>query len=94
VVTNAGEVLETVGGAGEHLQIDLRGPERPRDRLSLLQQQVLDAVPSFRPAGVDSIARIASLGVAETARHLADLRRNGFTEHTTAGWRITDYARS
>jgi DNA processing protein len=94
VVTNAGEVLETVGAAGQHLAIEVRGPERPRDRLSMLQQQVLDAVPSFRPSGLASIARIAGLGEAETERHLADLTRNGFAELSAAGWRLTAFARS
>ncbi|SFC43883.1 DNA processing protein [Nocardioides terrae] len=94
VVTNAGEVLESVGASGEHLAIDLRGPERPRDRLSMTQQQVLEAVPLFRPSGLESIARIAGLGTAETERHLADLTRNGFAERSSTGWRLSAYARS
>jgi len=94
VVTNGGEVLESVGAPGEHLAIDLRGPERPRDRLSMLQQQVLEAVPAFRPSRLESIARIAGLGVAETERHLADLTRNGFAERSAAGWRLSAAARS
>jgi DNA processing protein len=94
LVTSGGEVLETVGAPGEHLTLDLRGPEHPRDRLSLPQRQVLDAVPSFRPAGLDSIARVAGLGAKETERHLADLVRDGFAEQAGGGWRITSYARS
>jgi DNA processing protein len=94
LVTNGGEVLETVGAAGEHLTVDVRGPERPLDRLSVRQLQVLDALPAGRPAGLSSIARIAGLAVAETERHLVDLTRNGFAEQSAGGWRVTDYARS
>jgi DNA processing protein len=94
LVTSGGEVLETVGAPGEHLTVDPRGVELPRDRLPLLQRQVLDAVPAFRPAAVDSIARLAGLGAAETERHLVDLARDGFAERAGGGWRITDRARS
>ena len=94
VVTNGAEVLESVGAAGAHLPVEVRGPDRPRDRLSTRQQQVLDAVPSFRPAGLDSIARIAGLATAETERHLADLVRHGFAEKAGPGWRLTAFARS
>jgi DNA processing protein len=94
VVTSGAEVLEAVGVSGAHLPIEVRGPDRPRDRLSTRQQQVLDAVPSFRPAATDSIARIAGLAIEETERHLADLTRRGFAERAGQGWRLTDFARS
>lgn len=94
LVTNGAEVLEAVGDAGLHLTVEVRGPERPRDRLTLSQLRVLDALPVGRPSRLESIARIAGLGTAETERHLVDLTRNGFAEQTAAGWRITAYARS
>jgi DNA processing protein len=94
LVTSGGEVLEAVGAAGEHLAVDVRGPERPLDRLTTQQLQVLDALPSERPAGLESIARVAGMALGETERHLADLTRNGFAERLKAGWRVSGYARS
>ena len=94
LVTSGEEVLETVGASGEHLTFDVRGPEHPRDRLSLPQREVLDAVPAFRPAALDSIASLAGRGVEETERHLVDLARNGFAEQVGGGWRITARTRS
>ncbi|MDH2416887.1 DNA-processing protein DprA [Nocardioides sp. CER19] len=94
LVSSGAEVLEAVGAAGDHLTVDVRGPERPRDHLSVRQLQVLDALPVGRPSGLDSIARIAGMEAAETARHLADLTRNGFAEKAGAGWRITAFART
>jgi DNA processing protein len=94
LVSNGAEVLEVVGGSGAYLTIDLRGPDRPRDRLTVRQLQVLDALPVGKPSRLDSIARIAGIGVGETERHLADLTRNGFAECSGGGWRITPYARS
>jgi DNA processing protein len=94
LVSNGAEVLEAVGGSGSYLTVDVRGPERPRDRLTVGQLQVLDALPVGRPSGLASIARIAGLEVAETARHLADLTRHGFAEQSGGGWRVTAFARS
>jgi DNA processing protein len=94
LVTNGGEVLETCGDAGEHLTVDVRGPEHPRDRLGPRQLQVLEALPSGRPSGLDNIARIAGIELKEAERHLVDLTRNGFAERTGSGWRITPYGRS
>jgi DNA processing protein len=87
-------VLETCGAAGEHLTLDVRGPERPRDRLDRRQLQVLEALPAGRPGGLDNIARIAGIDVRETERHLVDLTRRGFAEQTRTGWRVTDLGRS
>jgi DNA processing protein len=94
LVTDGGDVLEAVGASGDHLVLDVRGPDRPHDRLSVMQQRVLDALPVSRPGTLASVARVAGLSVADTERHLADLTRNGFAEHAGGGWRITGYGRS
>ena len=55
LVTGADDVLEVVGGTGDHLLEPPRGAERPRDRLTRRHQQVLEAVPvaSARGTGLD-----------------------------------------
>lgn len=92
LVTTGAEVLEMVGGAGEHLLEVPRGPERPRDRLTVRQQQVLDAVPVGGGARADSIARIAGLGLVDVGAALAALARAGLVEHDEDGWRLAALA--
>ena len=88
LVTRAAHVLELVSPAGEQLVDRPRGPESARDRLSLTQQQVLDAVPAVSHAPLTSVARTAGLsaGVARRAlEHLHDLR---LVERADTGWRL------
>jgi DNA processing protein len=87
VVTSAEDVLEAVGGLGEH-GAEPRGPERPADRLSPAQRQVLEAVPAVRAAGVASIARVAGLGVVEVAEALEELMDGALVEPDGHGWRL------
>jgi DNA processing protein len=87
LVTHGSEVLEVVGGSGQHLVAVPRAPEGPRDRLSTVEQQVLEAVPMVSPARVDSIADVASLHVRITDPTLRRLRDLGFVELLPAGWR-------
>ncbi len=93
LVTTGDEVLEMVGRAGEHLAEPSRGREQPRDRLSLKQQQVLDAVPVSAWARVDSIARTAGLGLVAVAAELARLRAVGLVEESETGWRLAALGR-
>ncbi|GAB2880571.1 DNA-processing protein DprA [Nocardioides pacificus] len=93
LVTSGEEVLEQVGGAGEHLVEVPRGPTRVRDRLTLRHQQVLDAVPVVRGAPVDSVARTAGIGLVEVRSALGALARLGLVEQSGVGWRLTDAAR-
>jgi DNA processing protein len=94
LVTSGAEVLEMIGGAGEHLVEEVRGAERPRDRLSVRHQQVLDAVPVATGAGADSIARTAGLGLVEVRSALTRLAGHGLIEHTQHGWRLAGLART
>lgn len=87
LVTHAGDVLEIVGAAGEHLLEVPRAPERPRDRLTRVEQQVLEAVPVVRPARVDSIADVAKTHVRVADPTLRRLRELGFVELLPSGWR-------
>lgn len=93
LVTSGADVLEAVGAMGEHLQVEPRGPERPRDRLSHDQLQVLDAVPLAAGAVVDSIARTAGLGVGPVREALGALVRLDLVEREGSGWRLAAPAR-
>lgn len=88
VVTHGAEVLELVGGAGEHLVEEPRGEERPRDALTDVERQVLEWVPVSTPAEVDSIARHASLHVRDTVGALRRLHRKRFVRFEEGGWRL------
>lgn len=94
LVTSGHDVLELVGGAGEHLTEDPRGPETARDRLRVRERQVLDAVPVTAGVGADSIAKVAGLGVVEVRKVLERLLQHELVEYDGAGWRLTDAARS
>lgn len=80
LVTSGEEVLELVAPAGEHMLAELRAPERPHDRLSLLDQQVLDAVPVEQAAAPVSIARTAGLALPRVRDALARLVAAGLVE--------------
>ena len=92
LVTSGAEVLEMVGGAGEHLVEEPRARSRPRDRLSWRDQQVLDAVPVSTGARADSIARTAGLGLLEVRSALTRLQRSGLVVAGEAGWRLAALA--
>lgn len=92
LVTGGADVLEMIGAAGEHLVEEPRGPERPRDRLPVRQQQVLDAVPVGSGARADSIARAAGLGLVEVRSTLSRLARSGLVEQREDGWRLAALA--
>jgi DNA processing protein len=94
LVTSGQEVLELLGGAGEHLLEEPRGETRSRDRVSLRQQQVLDAVPVNRAAHADSIARAAGIALVEVGSTLSTLRHKGLVELGEEGWRLAAEART
>lgn len=92
LVTSGDEVLELVGAAGEHLPEEPRGPETARDQLPVKQQQVLDAVPIASGAPVDSIARVAGLGLLEVRAALSRLEEADLVERDHDGWRLAALA--
>ena len=85
LVTSGEEVLELVAPAGEHMLVEPRAPERPHDRLSLLDQQVLDAVPVEQAAAPVSIARTAGLALPRVRDALARLVAAGLVESGADG---------
>ena len=88
VVSHGSEVLELIGRAGEHLVEEARGDERPRDRLTSVERQVLEWVPVASPARVDSIARLSSLHIRETESTLQRLLGKRFVRFEKGGWRL------
>lgn len=92
LVTSAEDVLELVGGVGEHLQAEPRGPERQRDQLSRRHLQVLEAVPVRQPAGLVAIAGTAGIGLRETQTALSYLVSRDFLVEEPSGWRLGERA--
>ena len=88
LVTRGSDVLELVSPAGSHTLAPRRAPERPHDRLSETDRQVLDGVPVAAAASVSSIARTAGVALPTTTEALARLRAAGFVESSEAGWRL------
>lgn len=87
LVTNAAEVLEAVGPIGSFLLAEPRGPERPRDSLTVDERQVLDAVPLLRPVATESVARTAGIQPQRARRLLDRLAAAGHVERDADGWR-------
>ncbi|MEP6813917.1 MAG: DNA-processing protein DprA [Marmoricola sp.] len=90
LVTCGAEVLEAVAPMGEHLLAEPRGAERPHDTLSLLDQQVLDAVPVSLPVTLTSIARTAGLSATSVRESLLRLVEAGLVEHSRDLYRLAD----
>ncbi|MEZ0578876.1 DNA-processing protein DprA [Nocardioides sp. MH1] len=92
LVTGGPDVLELIGSAGDHLVAEPRGPSRPRDRLSIRQQQVLDAVPLASGASTVSIAKVAGLGVVEVRKALGRLAAAGLVHESGDAWVLSKAA--
>lgn len=93
LVTSGADVLELVGHVGDNLTEAPRAPVTARDRLSVHDRQVLDAVPVVLAAPVTSIAKVAGLGVAGVEEALRRLRDTGLVERGPRGWRLAEAAR-
>lgn len=87
-VSDAAEVIESIGTIGEDLAPERRGPVLPRDRLDAVSQRVLDAVPTRTPAVTEEIAVRAGTDLNTTRSRLTLLAAAGFLENTEAGWRL------
>lgn len=88
-VTNAAEVLETVGRPGTDACEPARGRDDPRDDLSAVVRQVLDALPVRSSAGEATIARAAGLPTLVVQQVLPPLLATGLAERTDQGYRLT-----
>lgn len=89
LVTDAAQVLELIGRAGEHLAPLLRGPSDPRDGLSDTVRRVLDALPVRNAVGVARIARTAGVSALVVQQVLPPLLIAGLVEQREGAWRLT-----
>ncbi len=88
LVTRGSDVLELVSASGSFVQRPVRADERPRDRLSEREQQVLDAVPVAAAASAGSVARTAGIAEQAVTEALTALRSAGFVESSMGLWRL------
>ncbi len=88
LVTRGSDVLELVSPTGSYVQKQLRAVEQPRDRLTELEQQVLDAVPVAAAVPPASVARTAGVGEQAVVAALHRLRSAGFVESSDGQWRL------
>lgn len=89
LVTGPHDVLELVGAAGAHLQAEPRGRDRPRDLVTPVQAQLLDAVPVSGAGSMLALARVAGLGVDTVEREVGRLAEQGLLEQRDARWHLT-----
>ena len=94
LVTRSRDVLELVSPSGCFTQAAPRAAERPTDRLSVMERQVLDAVPVTLPAVTRSVARTAGLAESKVHEVLCRLGSGGFVEGGPAGWRLAPKGRT
>ena len=87
-LTRGSDVMELVSPAGAHLSVPPRGDERPHDRLSTRELQVLDAVPVLQGAAAASIARTAGIPENEVVATLRRLSQQSLIEHSAGRWRL------
>jgi DNA processing protein len=93
LVTGPDDVLEVIGGIGDHLLEPPREAERPRDRLTRRHHRVLEAVPVHQPAALASIAATAGVALLEVQTALTYLASRGFVVETGNGWRLGEATR-
>ncbi len=86
-VTDAAEVAELVGGAGDHLPPARDGAARPEDGLAERERRLLDALPLRRGAGIASLSRAAGLGTQDTTTAAGMLELAGLAVRDADGWR-------
>jgi len=88
LVTRGADVMELLSPIGVRMSEPRRGEQRARDALQEREQQVLEAVPLACSVAPESIARAAGLSVAEVTVNLMSLKRLGFVEESSGGWRV------
>ena len=85
-VTDAAEVLELAGAAGEHLTTDRPAPPGLLDGLDPVARRVLDALPARGSAPVANVARAAGLPPSEVRAALGHLELEGRARRTGSTW--------
>lgn len=88
LVTDGADVLEAVSAVGVHAVTQRRGPEHPRDTLTIEEQQVLDALPLGRGVGIQQVARTAGTSMAVAQRALASCVAGGLVQREGDLWQL------
>lgn len=88
LVTSTDEVIEEVGRIGDDLAPVPRGGEQPRDTLSPLMTQVLDALPAGRPVSPDELATESGLAISDLNRTLPLLVLAGMADEVEGRYRL------
>ncbi|GHG43710.1 DNA processing protein DprA [Flavimobilis marinus] len=86
-VTDAAEVAELVGAAGEHLPAARPDEHRPGDGLAERERRVFEALPLRRGAGTAALSRAAGLGTQDTMAAAGTLELAGLAVRDLDGWR-------
>jgi DNA processing protein len=81
-------VLDAVGRIGADLAPVVRAEESPRDRLTALQQQVLDGVRPRKMLGAEQIAATVGVSEQDARRTLPALELAGFVTAVDGGYRL------
>lgn len=92
LVTDAGDVVELVGGMGE-LGPHRRGPSVPHDALPPLAARVLDALPARGSAEVAQLALRAGLSPEAVRAPLQELHALGFVIRQGKQWQLAPSAK-
>jgi DNA processing protein len=88
VVATVAHVLEAVGRIGADLAPVARADESPRDRLTILQQQVLDGVRPRKVLAAEQIAAVVGVSEHDARRTLPGLELAGFVTSVHGGYRL------
>ena len=88
VVASVAHVVEAVGRIGVDLAPVVRARESPLDRLSALQQQVLDGVRPRKVLGAEQIAAAVGVSEHDARRTLPALELAGFVTVVDGGYRL------
>jgi DNA processing protein len=88
VVASVAHVVEAVGRIGADLAPVPRAREEPRDRLTALQQQVLDGVRPRKVLGAEQIAAAVGVSEHDARRTLPALELAGFVTAVDGGYRL------
>jgi DNA processing protein len=88
LVATTAHVVDAVGEIGADLAPVARAEESPRDCLTPLQQQVLDAVRPRKILTAEQIAAVAGLSTRDARRTLPELELEAFVTASGGGYRL------
>jgi DNA processing protein len=88
LVTGTAHVIDAVGAIGADLAPVPRAKPTPRDELTPLQRQILDAVRPRKILTAEEIAAVAGVSTRDARRTLPALESGRFVKQTNGGYRL------